>query len=997
MYVSAAHSIVVVDMANSSGTGNCRPTSLNIGPVSLVVGNGTVLGAADGTGPSGGLNRPQAMLASHDRSTLFVADEYNHAIRRIDTRPHRVTTWVGLMGTNGTNDGIGTAARTNLPRDLIYHPADPRVLVMLEETMLRTIAVDTSEVRHLSGDIVQGYIEGSATAARFQQPYGLIAHPDGENVIVADYGNNRVRLVLLSTGATQLLAGSGAGASTDGVGVGAAMWGPLGLAFTTNRNLVVGDYDGHCLRLLDLDSSRVSTLSPCGTAGYRDGPLQSALFSLVYGLTARPTESASLFIADKTQNNRIRRLDMDVRWVITVVGNGVNTWAPSASSSLAASLNAPTRTLFACTPTGSLALYVSFNHSVARIDLAEGGCTATATATTSSTLSKLTASLSRTLSSTLSFSLSASVTKSESLTLSWSVTASGSPMTDSPSATRSYSTSASALVAVVRSVPYVPSPASVAIDSTATGVTVVLGVIAPSVASMAGRQSSMRSILGCAADRQSARDSGGGNDGIQPPGRDTNIFQWSINVDAQGGSSSGLDTVNAVRLHAGAVALAGSILAGATVLVLLVAVVRAVVLRPHATPDNSLMRHLVGSLAWCRCPGSLSFVVAYTSGIAAQSATAVLATGAPSASAVAWLASVSFVVSVLPVACGLALYARCFRRTFRSTEEAGMKSYEEAASPPAARSCVQSAAATLMEPLCDWAPSASIEPKCGHDLMRQYSLLFDTYTDRAPWFLAAEVGVVGVVGGILSQLLQVVGCAWAAWLTFAVFLLQVLLVCAFRPYAVRLELIGQFTVAVCQAVALLLAAVQASFGVESVRMIAAAEWIGTAASTILTLVAVVTFAGAVKRFARSALRRRAVGSGPMLEAPTLSHSIHPATPESPNNEHATDDLLATLLGEAQPVVPPPSDPLDDLLFDLALNSPPPLSHHEPSAAVSRTPTSPTARARVAHRGGGFNPLDGAYHDPDDAAHQCSHLEIADLARGDSSDAARTSTASNIFS
>jgi hypothetical protein len=32
MYVTGLHCITVVDMANSSGTGDCRPTPLNVGP-----------------------------------------------------------------------------------------------------------------------------------------------------------------------------------------------------------------------------------------------------------------------------------------------------------------------------------------------------------------------------------------------------------------------------------------------------------------------------------------------------------------------------------------------------------------------------------------------------------------------------------------------------------------------------------------------------------------------------------------------------------------------------------------------------------------------------------------------------------------------------------------------------------------------------------------------------------------------------------------------------
>jgi hypothetical protein len=430
MYITGLHSITVVDMANSSGTGNCRPTSLNIGPVSLEAGNGAISRSADGTGPSAGFDMPQSMLTSHDRSTLFVADLNNHAVRRIDMRTHRVSTWVGLLGVSGRSDGIGAAARMNQPRDLIHHPTDPRLLVMLEATMLRTIVLDTAEVRHLCGDTVSGYVEGSATGARFQEPYSLVAHPDGARVIVADTHNHRVRLVSLKTGATQLLAGSGASASTDGVGIGAAFTEPLGLAFTTAepQELVIGQHgdQGACLRALDVGTTQVATLSPCGPPAYRDGPLQTALFSQLYGLSSSPTEAAAVFVADL--RGSIRRADLEARWVMTVVGMNGASWVPSATSSLAASLNLPLRTMLACTPTGSLAMYISFFHSVARVDVAEGGCTATATgssaltgsttpsatatksaspskATVTATLSKNTASLTRTVSSTVSSSM----------------------------------------------------------------------------------------------------------------------------------------------------------------------------------------------------------------------------------------------------------------------------------------------------------------------------------------------------------------------------------------------------------------------------------------------------------------------------------------------------------------------------------------------------------------------------------------------------------------
>jgi hypothetical protein len=205
---------------------------------------------------------------------------------------------------------------------------------------------------------------------------------------------------------------------------------------------------------------------------------------------------------------------------------------------------------------------------------------------------------------------------------------------------------------------------------------------------------------------------------------------------------------------------------------------------------------------------------------------------------------------------------------------------------------------------------------------------------------------VARVGGAASQLTLTVGCAWATWLTVAVYLVHVLLVCALRPYAVRLELIGQLTVVLCQAAALLLAAMQATFGVESFAATTAAESISTAASTIMTLFSIAALAGAVKRFVRSTERRQAelLSAGTVLEAPTPLRATHEAM-----RDQAEDDLqlLATLLGSGQRATVPPDDlSLDDLLFDL----PPPAPHGEPSAA------------RVAHRAGGFNPLDAYCED-----------------------------------
>ena len=56
---------------------------------------------------------------------------------------------------------------------------------------------------------VSGTADGSSGVARFNDPRGVAASPDGVNLFVADYSNHAIRQVVISTGATSTLAGLG--------------------------------------------------------------------------------------------------------------------------------------------------------------------------------------------------------------------------------------------------------------------------------------------------------------------------------------------------------------------------------------------------------------------------------------------------------------------------------------------------------------------------------------------------------------------------------------------------------------------------------------------------------------------------------------------------------------------------------------------------------------------------------------------------------------------
>ena len=90
-----------------------------------------------------------------------------------------------------------------------------------------------------------GTADGIATStAEFYYPYGVSVDSTG-NVIVGDTNNYRVRKIS-TAGMVSTLAGSGAGASIDGIGTTAAINGPIGIAFSTTGLFIYIADEGGC-------------------------------------------------------------------------------------------------------------------------------------------------------------------------------------------------------------------------------------------------------------------------------------------------------------------------------------------------------------------------------------------------------------------------------------------------------------------------------------------------------------------------------------------------------------------------------------------------------------------------------------------------------------------------------------------------------------------------------------------------------------------------------
>ncbi|HEY5913952.1 MAG TPA: hypothetical protein VJA21_25470, partial [Verrucomicrobiae bacterium] len=249
-------------------------------------------------------------IALGNGGVLFVADTYNHTIRKVapvDTN-WVVTTFAGTAGFAGTSDGVGGLARLNFPYGVA---ADGTGNIYVADSYNHTIRRVTpwGEVTTIAGlASAAGITDGTNTSARYYYPSGIAVDGLG-NILVADTYNSIVRKVspVGSDWVTTTVAGlprfSG---SADGTNRSAQFNYPFGIASGPGGTLYVADTVNHTLRSVAPAGTNwvVSTIAGlAGSVGTADGPGSSVRFNLPYGLAV--DSAGNLFVAD-TYNYTIR-------------------------------------------------------------------------------------------------------------------------------------------------------------------------------------------------------------------------------------------------------------------------------------------------------------------------------------------------------------------------------------------------------------------------------------------------------------------------------------------------------------------------------------------------------------------------------------------------------------------------------------------------------------------------------------------------------------------
>lgn len=279
------------------------------GVVTTLAGLSSSRGAVDDTGTAARFNEPVGIAVDVDNN-VFVSDAASHTIRKI-TPAGTVSTFAGLAGSAGSQNGTGSAARFHTPFGLAV---DASRNVFVADALNHSIRKITP---------LQAVTTFAGTNGEFLYP-GYVALDSAGNTYVSD-DNHLIRKIASDGTVTTLAGQSGVAGSQDGTGTGAAFHYPSGLAVDGAGNVYVADSANHTIRKITSAGVVTTLAGMAGFPGIADGTGTAARFNRPTGLAI--DGAGNLFVTD-AYSDRVRMVT--AAGVVTTLTTGLFDANPAA-------------------------------------------------------------------------------------------------------------------------------------------------------------------------------------------------------------------------------------------------------------------------------------------------------------------------------------------------------------------------------------------------------------------------------------------------------------------------------------------------------------------------------------------------------------------------------------------------------------------------------------------------------------------------------------------
>jgi sugar lactone lactonase YvrE len=291
---------------NVAGTATSTLATLIVDPpvvadkLTLFVGSIGTTGSVDGTGTAARFDTPHGMAI--DRAgNVYTTDWRNHTIRKI-TPAGVVTTIAGLAGPEGYADGTGSAARFNFPKGLAIDAAGNVIVADWGNHVLRKVT-PAGVVTTIAG--VPGQV-GTPAEGKFFYPSAVAIDAAGNMYVASTSDQTIVTIPASGSGMFALAGTSRVRGTTDAAGQFARFNDPSDVALDGLGNLFVTDQHNHTIRKIVIATAAVTTYAgAANVGGHADGTGSAARFADPASLVIDAT--GTMYVSDFT-NNVIRKI-----------------------------------------------------------------------------------------------------------------------------------------------------------------------------------------------------------------------------------------------------------------------------------------------------------------------------------------------------------------------------------------------------------------------------------------------------------------------------------------------------------------------------------------------------------------------------------------------------------------------------------------------------------------------------------------------------------------
>ena len=254
------------------------------------------------------LNFPSSVAVTAD-GAVFIADTWNHRIRKIDPQTGVISTIAGTGQAKFYGDnGQAKKAALNEPVALVIDANSNLLIADQSNNRIRKIDLSSGVITTIVGTGESGYNGDGVLGpdAALAGPSGLALDSEG-NLYIADTFSSRIRKIDQKAGLIETVLG--------GTGVyqfvavqnesSESLSRPYAIAIDTNDRLFITDTDNHLIRVWDIQKKEMSLLAGIGKAEFSGDGGNPSNSGLNYPFGVAVDRQGHVYIAD-TFSHRIR-------------------------------------------------------------------------------------------------------------------------------------------------------------------------------------------------------------------------------------------------------------------------------------------------------------------------------------------------------------------------------------------------------------------------------------------------------------------------------------------------------------------------------------------------------------------------------------------------------------------------------------------------------------------------------------------------------------------